>query len=133
QLESYYLDSYSHFLKYGLKLKERQKYELNNAGTGEFYHEALEYVVKEIRGAEGLNEKEIAHLTTNILEKLFGSYKYEILSSSNRMLFVREQLSDTIQRMSTVISKQRKQTTIENIQTEAVFGVSSGEKMLQGI
>lgn len=133
QLESYYLDSYSHFLKYGLKLKERQKYELNNAGTGEFYHEALEYVVKEIRGAEALNEKEIAHLTTNILEKLFGSYKYEILSSSNRMLFVREQLSDTIQRMSTVISKQRKQTTIENIQTEAVFGVSSGEKMLQGI
>lgn len=133
QLESYYLDSYSHFLKYGLKLKERQKYELNNAGTGEFYHEALEYVVKEIRGLSELNQKEINTLTTTILEQLFGSYKYEILSSSNRMLFVREQLSETIQRMATVISKQRKQTTIENIQTEAVFGVSSGDNMLKGI
>lgn len=133
QLESYYLDSYSHFLKYGLKLKERQKYELNNAGTGEFYHEALEYVVKEIRGRRELNSHDLNAVTTNILEQLFGAYKYEILSSSNRMLFIREQLAETIQRMANVIGSQRNRTTFENIQTEAVFGVSSGKETLKGI
>ena len=40
QLERYYEDPYSHFLQYGLKLKERAKYELSAAGTGEFFHEA---------------------------------------------------------------------------------------------
>ncbi|MGP6139749.1 PD-(D/E)XK nuclease family protein [Jeotgalibaca sp. A127] len=133
QLESYYLDSYSHFLKYGLRIKERQKYELNNAGTGEFYHEALEHVVSEIRGQKELSPQELNKLTTRILENLYGTYKYEILSSSNRMQFIRDQLSETIQRMAYVISNQRAKTTFENLRTEAVFGIASGKEMLKGI
>lgn len=133
QLESYYLDSYSHFLKYGLRIKEREKYELNNAGTGEFYHEALEQIVREVRKQGDLTPDELHALTKNILEQLYGTYKYDILGSSNRMKFIRDQLSETIQRMAFVINGQKTRTTIENIKTEAVFGISSGNDMLNGI
>ena len=48
QLESFYLDPYSHFLRYGLKLKERTIQELTPAETGTFYHDALDSIFKTI-------------------------------------------------------------------------------------
>src|SRR5699024_3506886 len=85
QLESYYLDSYSHFLQYGLRLKERQKYELSPAGAGEFYHEALEHIVRRMAQADQLSVDTVQKIAQEILVHLFGMDKYAILSSSNRM------------------------------------------------
>ena len=133
QLESYYLDAYSHYLKYGLQLKERQKYELSNAATGEFYHEALEFIVRELRGKGKLSISQVQAITTAILKELFGIYKYEILSSSNRMKFIQDQLAETIQHMSQVITSQGRLTTFENLRTEATFGLSQATDQLEGL
>ncbi|MDE1548785.1 PD-(D/E)XK nuclease family protein [Jeotgalibaca caeni] len=133
QLESYYLDSYSHFLKYGLRLKERQKYELSAAGTGEFYHEALEHIVRQMRGRKDLSKEEVQQIAENVLKNLFGSQKYAILSSSNRMRFIQEQLQDTIYRLSWVIQGQRSLTTFENLRTEAIFGQAGVPNALEGL
>lgn len=133
QLESYYLDPYSHFLLYGLRLKERQKYELSPAGTGEFYHDSLEQIVRQMRGKRDLSTEDVRRIAKSILENLFGSHKYAILSSSNRMKFIREQLEDTIQQVSWVIHEQRKRTAFENLRTEAVFGQSGLENALKGL
>lgn len=133
QLESYYLDSYSHFLQYGLRLRERQKYELTAAGTGEFYHDALENIVSLIREKNTLTVEELEGITESVLELLFGSEKYAIFSSSNRMAFIKEQLKDTIQRMAWIIHGQRRLTTFENIQTEAIFGQTGEPGTLKGM
>ena len=133
QLESYYLDSYSHFLQYGLRLKEREKYELTAAGTGEFYHEALENIVSLIREKTNLTVEELEGITVSVLQLLFGSEKYAIFSSSNRMTFIKEQLQDTIQRMAWIIHGQRRLTTFENIQTEAIFGQTGEPGTLKGM
>ncbi|UJF14746.1 PD-(D/E)XK nuclease family protein [Jeotgalibaca sp. MA1X17-3] len=133
QLESYYEDSYSHFLKYGLRLKERQKYELSAAGTGEFYHEALEHIVQKIRTKNVREQKEVEKITQQVLQHLFGTEKYAILSSSNRMNFIREQLSETIQRMSWVIHNHQEHTAFQNLRTEAVFGQPGVPDVLEGL
>src|SRR5699024_2427210 len=48
QLESFYQDPYAHFLRYGLKLQERDQFELTSAGTGEFFHDALDLLFKSL-------------------------------------------------------------------------------------
>ena len=133
QLESYYEDSYSHFLQYGLRLKERQKYELSAAGTGEFYHEALENIVRQMRLNATNNQLEVDQITKEVLQSLFGSDKYAILSSSNRMKFIQEQLSDTIKQMSWIIQNHKKYTAFQNLRTEAVFGQPGTPDALEGL
>lgn len=133
QLESYYLDAYSHFLKYGLKLKERQKYELTAAGTGEFYHEALEYIVSRMAQEPLLTPQSIDQITSEVLDMLFGSHKYQILSSSNRMSFIQDQLRDTISHLSQMLFKQQNLTNFQNIKTEAVFGPPGLNNDLEGM
>lgn len=46
RLEAFYADHYGHFLTYGLKLKDRDVFELSPAGTGEFFHDALDHLFK---------------------------------------------------------------------------------------
>lgn len=133
QLESYYEDSYSHFLKYGLRLRERQKYELSAAGTGEFYHEALENIVQQIRTKNIREQNQVEKITQQVLQHLFGTEKYAILSSSNRMAFIREQLSETIQRMSWVIHHHQEHTAFQNLRTEAIFGQPGVPNSLEGL
>lgn len=133
QLESYYLDSYSHFLQYGLRLKERQKYELSPAGAGEFYHEALEHIVRRMAQADQLSVDTVQKIAQEILVHLFGMDKYAILSSSNRMKFIQEQLNETIEHLSTIIYGQRSLTTFQNVKTEAIFGPPGMENELEGM
>lgn len=133
QLESYYEDSYSHFLQYGLRLKERQRYELSAAGTGEFFHEALQYIVREMRQGEQLSEAEIRQLTDRVLQSLYGKEKYAILSSSNRMNFIKDQLGETIGRMTWILHHHRARTAFKNLRTEAVFGQPQFPSSLKGL
>ena len=43
KIEQYYQDPYSHFLLHGLKLQERQLFELNPAKTGDYFHDFLDF------------------------------------------------------------------------------------------
>jgi ATP-dependent helicase/nuclease subunit B len=137
QLERYFEDPYSHFLQYGLKLKERAKYELSAAGTGEFFHEALEQIVNQLKSklidTDNLTEETVQHIADEVLKILYGKEKYTILSTSNRMAFIRDQLGETIQKMAWVINQHGKRTALKNVRTEAVFGQMGGEAMLEGL
>src|SRR5699024_9009240 len=48
QLETFYADPYSHFLIYGLRLKERQIQELSPIESGIFYHDALDLISRQL-------------------------------------------------------------------------------------
>ncbi|PTQ84506.1 DNA helicase/exodeoxyribonuclease V subunit B [Trichococcus patagoniensis] len=137
QLERYFEDPYSHFLQYGLKLKERAKYELSPAGTGEFFHEALELIVNQLKSrlidTDNLSEETVQHIADAVLQDLYGKEKYTILSTSNRMGFIREQLGETIQKMAWVINQHGRRTALRNIRTEAVFGQMRDAAMLDGL
>src|SRR5699024_11135559 len=112
QLESFYLDPYSHFLRYGLKLKERAIQELTPAETGNFFHDALDSIFQTIINRDlafdSLTEDVLNDVTNEVLELLYGQNKFRLLSVSNRMKFIRKQLSQTVRKMMWAITNQAK-------------------------
>ncbi|HEY4399290.1 MAG TPA: PD-(D/E)XK nuclease family protein [Lactobacillaceae bacterium] len=76
QLESFYTNPYAYFLQYGLRLRERQLYDLNAAQTGTIYHAVLENVMRDII-AQGLD---LATLSDQNLTALLGEKLTEMLA-----------------------------------------------------
>lgn len=137
RLEAFYADHYGHFLTYGLKLKDRDVFELSPAGTGEFFHDALDHLFKTIiqknLSFEQLTEEMLDQLTTEVLTDLYGKPKFSILSASNRMKYIRDQLGQTIKKMVWVIGNQSRRTNMKNIQTEVLFGQVANQKGIEGL
>ncbi|MCC5895866.1 MAG: PD-(D/E)XK nuclease family protein [Alkalibacterium sp.] len=126
QLESFYLDPYSHFLQYGLKLRERSVQELTPAETGTFFHDALDSIFRAVitknLSFDQLNEEELNAVTEDVLQELYLNNKFKLLSMSNRMRFIRKQLSQTIQKMVWAMSNQTKRTHMRPKKSEVLFG-----------
>ncbi|WP_373471770.1 PD-(D/E)XK nuclease family protein [Carnobacterium alterfunditum] len=137
RLEAFYADHYGHFLTYGLKLKERDVFELSPAGTGEFFHDALDQLFKTIiqknLSFDQLNEESLEELTAEVLTELYGKAKFSILNASNRMKYIRDQLGQTIKKMVWVIGNQSRRTNMKNIQTEVLFGQVALQKGIEGL
>ncbi|WP_407391047.1 helicase-exonuclease AddAB subunit AddB [Carnobacterium jeotgali] len=137
RLEAFYADHYGHFLTYGLKLKERDVFELSPAGTGEFFHDALDHLFKTIiqknLSFDQLNEEMLEELTTEVLTELYGKPKFSILNASNRMKYIRDQLGQTIKKMVWVIGNQSRRTNMKNIQTEVLFGHVANQTGIEGL
>ncbi len=129
QLESFFKDPYEYFLKYGLKLQEREEFELSSASTGQFFHEALDHINKQIHR----DKIDLAHLSKNGIKKLVSknvsniindpdNFQYVILSSSYRMSYITKQLKSTIEQMVQAMQSQQKFTSMKPQKTELVFG-----------
>lgn len=137
QLESFYLDPYSHFLRYGLKLKERSVQELTPAETGTFFHDALDSIFKTIVNKDlnlsQLTDVELNKLTDEVLASLYEKNKFRLLSMSNRMKFIRRQLSDTIRQMMWAITNQSKRSRMSPQKSEVLFGRIAGKQGIPGL
>ena len=137
QLESFYLDPYSHFLQYGLKLRERAVQELTPAETGTFFHDALDSIFRSIitrnLSFDQLNEEELESVTEEVLQELYQSNKFKLLSMSNRMKFIRKQLSRTIQQMVKALSKQTRRTQMRPRKSEVLFGRLGSREGVPGL
>ncbi|MER2225466.1 MAG: PD-(D/E)XK nuclease family protein [Carnobacterium sp.] len=137
RLEAFYADHYGHFLTYGLKLQERDVFELSPAGTGEFFHDALDHLFKQIiqknLSFDQLTEDMLEQLTSGVLTELYGKPKFSILNASNRMKYIRDQLGQTIKKMVWVIGNQSRRTNMKNVQTEVLFGQVANQTGIEGL
>lgn len=137
QLESFYTDPYSHFLIYGLGLKERQLQELTPLESGNFYHEALDLISQElIRSGKDLaqiTEQELDQVTSDIFNHLLNLKKYRLAKSSHRMNFIFRQLSKTVKNMVFSMINQSKRSKFRPAKTELVFGQLGNQKGIQGL
>lgn len=126
QLESFYLDPYSHFLQYGLRLRERTVQELTPAEAGNFFHEALDVIFQTIIqqnvDVHDADEATIQKISNDVLNELYQKDKFRLLSMSNRMKFIRSQLGHTIQRMMWAIANQSRRSQMTPEKSEVLFG-----------
>ena len=126
KIESFYQCQYKYFLMYGLKLKERDVYELSPAAAGDFYHEALDIFFKELikqkKELSTMSDAEVQLFAEDVLREVLGESKFNILNSSNRMLYVKYQLSQTIQRVGWSLKQQQIKSNMTTVQTEVLFG-----------
>src|SRR5699024_8732139 len=137
QLETFYADPYSHFLIYGLRLKERQIQELSPIESGIFYHDALDLISRQLvtldRDLATISKKELQNITSDIFQLLLESNKYRLSQSSYRMNFVFNQLSKTVENMVWSMIHQAKRTKYRVNKTELVFGQLGQEKGVTGL
>ena len=77
QLETYYQNPFEYFLKYGLRLREREENEFDQLQTGNYFHEIFDYLVKFLHeknlNLASINEGELVQY----VQKIVGSIKDE--------------------------------------------------------
>ena len=126
QLETFYADPFSHFLLYGLRLKERQIQELSPLESGNFYHDALDLISHQLLGLNTniakISTDQLQKITSEVFNFLLDSNKYRISKSSNRMNFIFRQLTKTVQNMVQSMIYQAKRSKYRINKTELVFG-----------
>ncbi|WP_353486184.1 PD-(D/E)XK nuclease family protein [Apilactobacillus xinyiensis] len=129
KLEQFYSNPYEYFLKYGLKLQERSVFDLSPANTGQFYHEAMDRIMRKINAENidlaRLSAKDLKLLVTEVTQKMLENtqdFQYAILQSSHRMEYIKQQLVETIQRTLITMHEQSKYTPMRPRNTEISFG-----------
>ncbi len=137
KLEEYYRNPYAYFLKYGLKLRERDVFDLSPASTGEFFHAVLDGIIKAIRAdhiplAQVTDEKLSSYLET-ITKEVLAQQQFVILTSSNRMAYIQRQLVRTVRQVAFAIRNQSKRSDAQPVQTELLFGNVGQEHSLKSL
>lgn len=137
QIETFYDYQYDYFLKFGLRLKEREIYGLNSAVTGEIFHEALDNFLKAIfqenLSLTQMSEEHRQLLVEHVLENMFGQERYAFMQGNARMSFIRYRLKKTIARVSWGLKKQAEKTRLTPVQTEVLFGEIAGNQGIPGL
>lgn len=137
RMEMFYQCEYKYFASYGLRLKEREIYGLNPAITGEFFHDSLDQfltlIIEKNISLTTLTEEQRTAFVEQVLQKIFGEIRYDLLNRSARMNFIRYQLSQTIQRVTWALKRQGEKTQLTPIQTEVLFGQIAGKKGIPGL
>jgi len=137
KLEEFYRNQYAYFLKYGLKLRERDVFELSAASTGEFFHAVLDGLVKLLREdrvplAQASDEQLGQYLET-VTQQVLDQPQFMILASSNRMAYLQRQLINTVRQIAFAIRNQSQLSAAEPKRTEVLFGNVGKEHGLKAL
>ncbi|AYF92091.1 PD-(D/E)XK nuclease family protein [Apilactobacillus bombintestini] len=129
KLEQFYSNPYEYFLRYGLKLKERDVFDLSPASTGQFYHESMDYLMRTINEEHvdiaSLDNQAMNELVDTVVSKMLedpNDFQYAILQSSSRMNYIKNQLVKTVKHTLSTIQKQSQYTPMRARKTEISFG-----------
>lgn len=112
RLERYAACAYAHFLQYGLNLKEREVFQLENADLGNIYHEVLEVFSHRLKehGYTWLDfpKEEGEQLLWEALENCSMQYGETILYSSARYQYMIERMYRILKRTIWALKEQLK-------------------------
>ena len=112
RLERYAACAYAHFLQYGLNLKEREVFQLENTDLGNIYHEVLEVFSHRLKeyGYTWLDfpKEEGEQLLWEALENCAMQYGETILYSSARYQYMIERMYRILKRTIWALKEQLK-------------------------
>lgn len=137
KLEEFYKNQYAYFLKFGLKLQEREMFELTPANTGEFFHSSLDQIIKRINQQKlkinDLTEAQLDQLIASVVDNVSQAPQFMILASSARMQYLSRQLKKTVRQMGHALLQQSRYTPARPIETEVLFGQIQDERGLDAL
>lgn len=135
KIEAYFQDPFSHYLIYGLRLRERQLYQLDAAKAGDYYHSILDSFLKNLidQGIKlhELDEGQLSKLVQQVVNQTEKELTFNLFDAHPRMRAIKEQMDQNLVRFIRFSSQQAKIYQPQTLYTEAVFGLSS--KDLKGI
>ena len=110
RLEQYAACAYGHFLKYGLELEERPRFELAPADLGNLFHDSIDLCFQKVKD-EGLNwqtlsDEQRTELVHRCVESVSSDYGNQILGSSSRNMYLAKRLEQITQRTVWALQQQ---------------------------
>lgn len=136
QLESFYANQYEYFLKYGLRIRPRELFEINAATTGSLYHAFLDSLVKYLK-EENLNLREMNDPTIqNVVHDLYQTElakpSNRIYQSSPRMNYLSDKFEATLLQLVKNMHLQYQRNQFNPKASEVTFGPVKSTKKLIG-
>ncbi len=133
--EQYASCKFAYFLKYGLGIEPREKYEFNFLDFGNVVHDVLEHVGKELKEEKRpigrLTDQERSELVNRCISRISETYKDTILKDSSRNEFLVKRMTQLVDRTLWVIGKQMESGVFESDAYEQRFLVDEQEIMLK--
>ena len=110
RLEQYAACAYGHFLKYGLELMERQRYELAAADIGNLFHDSIHLcfsrMKEEGRDWRTITDEERTGLVKHCVKQVTEEYGNTILNSSSRNAYLARRVENITQRTVWALQQQ---------------------------
>lgn len=127
RLEQYAACPFRFFLHSGLRVEERQKFELDAREQGSFQHEVLarfhQELTKENRRWRDLDPKTAGERVRQIAEDLAGTYRDGLLQANARGRFMARMLGASLEIfVRTLVEWMHSQYTFDPVQVELGFG-----------
>lgn len=126
QLEEFYSNPYSYFLKYGLQLQPREVLEMSTTIRGTIFHLALQELFDRLAQAgqtlAELSATEFDRMMTAIMDDIQHRDEFRILQSSHRMRYLGDKIHGTIAHMGWTVRQSRTKSPVKTIGTEVVYG-----------
>ena len=151
QIEQFQACPFAHFLKYGLRLKERETWQLRPLDLGQFFHAALKMFVERVEQGQGqkligqdqeimgqgqgqiqgiesesvwrqISEETCNRLVQEIIEQLLPELQNELLLSSKRAQYLGQKLQQVVQRSAWAIVEQLRCGSFRPLGLEVGFG-----------
>lgn len=126
KLEKYVSCPFSYYLKYGLRLKEREIYRLENPDLGSFLHEVIDkfskYILENNIVWRDIEKEESDKIVDKVIDEVLKGFKHNLLNSSARMKQLGLKLKRLVRRMIWIITFHIKSGEFNVIDNEAEFG-----------
>jgi len=118
---------FAHFMNYGLRLRERDLFELTMPDIGSLYHEALKFISllikKDHRSFASLSVGEIKRLAELGVADTIKQYRaFGILESSNRMDSLKNKLTVVVEKTIHALMRQGQRSEFKESYFELPFG-----------
>ncbi|WP_461218314.1 PD-(D/E)XK nuclease family protein [Lapidilactobacillus salsurivasis] len=137
QLESFYMNPYEFFLQYGLRLRPRQRFAVDSADTGTYFHDYLDRFLKAVvatnKPLSELTANELTQITTSLQEALADDPRYQLLNGPGQMRYFARRLATTSAFMANVLQQQASHSFLQPAKTEIQFGQISAPGQLPAL
>ncbi|EHQ89743.1 helicase-exonuclease AddAB subunit AddB [Desulfosporosinus youngiae] len=126
RLEQFAKCPFSHYARYGLKLRERSTYQLSSPDMGEFFHTLLHNFALQLQ-TQGLDwgkltKEESWAIVSDLADQLAPGLQHEILLSSARYRYLTHKLKRTVHHAVRVLGEHARKGVFIPIRLEVGFG-----------
>jgi len=126
RIEQFNKCEFAHFMSYGLKLREREAFQITVPDIGNLYHEALKYVSelikREGRSFSGLSTNDCRKLAEIGVKEVTKGYVFKALHANRRMKVLKRKLTLVVDQTLLTLAKQGKRSGFKESAFEVPFG-----------
>ncbi len=134
KLEQYKACPFSYYLKYGLKLSDKDEFKIKSLDTGSFMHDIIdsffEYIKQSDYVINDLSDKEIYEIIDNIIDEKLKLNRNYIFNSMPKYVVLTTRLRRLIKMSMKYILDTLKQSDFDVLDTEVEFGKNEYYKPL---